>query len=186
VEAVRSTVRWLPAEQVREHLAGLPPATGYSLVVKPLRYRNRPHLAAFTEFDERLITIQVPEPFLPFGEIVPYAAKRMAAKGIRFAWISEGLTFREPREVLRFLCCHEWYHWYLKEMLGRKSHAETACDRFALYNYLCDDVTLDDAAEALRRPKVDLWEPEPATTPVRAARTRVRTRPSVEPLRLDI
>jgi hypothetical protein len=183
VEGVRSTVKWLSPEQVREDLSGLPPATGYALVVKPLRYRDRPHLAAYTEFEERRITIQVPEPFFPFGEIVPYAAKRVAAKGMRFAWISEGLTFRKPREVLRFLWCHEWYHWYLKEVLGRKSHAETACDRFALHNYLRDTVTLTDAAEALRRPKLDLWEPEPSAAPARAARSRL---PAPEPLRLDI
>ena len=29
------------------------------------------------------------------------------------------------RDVVRFLYCHEWMHWYLKERLGRKSAAET-------------------------------------------------------------
>src|SRR6185436_19314773 len=48
---------------------------------------------------------------------------------------TEGVTFRTPREVLRFLYCHEWMHWYLRERLGRKSAAETTCDRFALRNY---------------------------------------------------
>ena len=87
--------------------------------MKPLRYRARPHLSAWTDFDERSITLQVPDPFFPFGEIVPYAAKRRptARKGgpPRFIWLTEGITFRTPREVLRFLYCHEWMHWYLRE-----------------------------------------------------------------------
>ena len=119
--------------------------------MKPLRYRSRPHLAAFTEFEDRHITIQIPEPFLPFGEIVQYGAKRIAAKGLRFIWLTEGLTFRTRREVVRYLWCHEWYHWYLKEVLGRKSQAETACDRFALFNFRKRVVTMDDARAALRR-----------------------------------
>jgi hypothetical protein len=61
---VSSTVPELPAERVRAMLDGLPEATGYEIVVRTLRYRRRPHLAAYTEFDERRITIQVPEPFL--------------------------------------------------------------------------------------------------------------------------
>ena len=101
--------------------------------------------------DARRITIQVPEPFLPFGEIVQYGAMRVPGKGMRFVWLSEGLTFRTQREVVRFLYCHEWYHWYLKEVLGQRSAAETACDRFALHNYRRRVVTLDDAQAALRR-----------------------------------
>jgi hypothetical protein len=66
-------------------------------------------------------------------------------------WLSEGLTFRTQRDVVRFLYCHEWYHWYLKEVLGQRSAAETACDRFALRNYRRRAVTLDDAQAALRR-----------------------------------
>jgi len=190
VEDVRSTVKWLPADRVRAHLAGLPPATGYRLTVKPLRYRDRPHLAAYTEFDARRITIQVPEPFLQFGEIVPYAAKRLPSKGMRFAWVSEGITLREPREVLRFLWCHEWYHWYLKEVLGRKSHAETACDRFALRNYLRERVTIDDAKEALRKPRIELRDdPDAAAVeeaPAPPPRQRVARTSRFEALRLDL
>jgi hypothetical protein len=52
---------------------------------------------------------------------------------------------------VRFLYCHEWYHWFLKEELGQKSAAETACDRFALLNYRRRVVTKDDARAALRR-----------------------------------
>jgi hypothetical protein len=148
---VRSRHPDLDVERVRAFLKGLPDAEGYDVVIRPLRYRTRPHLAAYTEFDERRITIQVPEPFLPFGEIVQYGAKRVAGKGMRFVWLSEGLTFRTQREVVRFLYCHEWYHYFLKEELGQKSAAETACDRFALQNYRRRSVTKADALAALRR-----------------------------------
>jgi hypothetical protein len=148
---VRSKHPGIGDERTRAFLTGLPDADGYEIVVRPLRYRTRPHLAAYTEFDAKTITIQVPEPFLPFGEIVQYGAKRIAGKGMRFVWLSEGLTFRTQREVVRFLYCHEWYHWYLKEVLGQRSAAETACDRFALRNYRRRLVTLDDARVALRR-----------------------------------
>jgi len=135
----------------RTFLKGLPEADGYEAIVRPLRYRTRPHLAAYTEFDDKRITIQVPDPFLPFGEIVQYGAKRIAGKGMRFVWLSEGLTFKTQREVVRFLYCHEWYHYFLKEELGQKSAAETACDRFALQNYRRRAVTRADAMAALRR-----------------------------------
>ena len=148
---IRSKHEDIDVDRVRAFLKGLPEAEGYEVVVRPLRYRTRPHLAAYTEFDERRITIQVPEPFLPFGEIVQYGAKRIAGKGMRFVWLSEGLTFKTQREVVRFLYCHEWYHWFLKEELGQKSAAETACDRFALQNYRRRLVTKDDARAALRR-----------------------------------
>ncbi|MFB3738622.1 MAG: hypothetical protein ACE14W_06620 [Candidatus Velamenicoccus archaeovorus] len=141
----------LPRDRVRWALSGLPPADGYRVVVRPLRYRERPHLSAYTEFDERRIVLQVPQPFFPFGEIVPYAAKRRPGKGMRFIWLTEGVTFRTPREVLRFLYLHEWMHWYLKERLGRKSAAETACDRFALRNYRRRVVPVEAAEAALRR-----------------------------------
>jgi hypothetical protein len=42
-------------------------------------------------------------------------------------------------------------HWYLKERLGKKSRAETACDRFALWNYRRRTVSEADAEQALRR-----------------------------------
>jgi hypothetical protein len=132
-------------------LAGLPPAPGYLVVVKPLRYRDKPHLAAMTDFAERTITLQVPEPFYPFGEVVAYGAKRRPGPSLRFIWLTEGITFRTPREVLRFLYLHEWMHWYLHEEHGRGASAETTCDRFALANYRRRSVTREDAAAALRR-----------------------------------
>lgn len=148
---VSSSLPGLSTSQVVKLLGGLPEAPGYGIEAKPLRYRTRPHLAAWTDFDHKQIVLQVPEPFLPFGEIVHYGAQRRPGKGLKFVWLSEGVTFRTPRQVLRFLYCHEWFHWYLKERLGQKSAAETACDRFALRNYLRPTVTLDDAQAALRR-----------------------------------
>ena len=152
---ITSTVDGIAPSSVIQMLRGLPPAPGYSLMVKPLRYRERAHLSAWTDFDDRSITLQMPEPFFPFGEVVPYAAKRRPTvrKGgpPRFIWLTEGVTFRTPRDVLRFLYCHEWMHWYLREVLGRKSAAETACDRFALRNYRRREVTPADADAALAR-----------------------------------
>jgi hypothetical protein len=140
----------LPASQLRAWLSGLP-ATDYDVQVKPLRYRTRAHLAALTDFEARQIVIQIPEPFLRFKEDVHYAARRRPGRTMRFSWLSESVTFRTRREVVRFLYCHEWMHWYLKERLGQKSAAETACDRFALRNYRRARVTIADAEAALRR-----------------------------------
>ena len=125
---------WTP-EKVRRVLRGLPEAHGYKVVVKPLYYRKRPHVQAFCEFDERTITIQVPIPFEEFWEDVPYRAKRLRAKGIKFKWYVRRLRFKRPHELIRYLYLHEYYHWYLREALGQKSAAETACDRFALQRF---------------------------------------------------
>lgn len=149
--SVRSRIPAIPTAALRRVLEGLPEADGYEVLAVPLRYRRGPHLAAETDFDAKQMVLRLPEPFLPFGEVVRHGAKRTAAKGMRFVWLSEGLTFRTPREVLRFLYLHEWMHWYLKERLGRKSAAETACDRFALRNYRRRRVTIADAEIALRR-----------------------------------
>lgn len=147
---IRSELPGLSAARVREVLDGLPDARGYAVVIKPLRYRSRPHLSGWTDFDGRTMVLQVPEPFLPFGEVVPYAARRRPGKGLRFVWLTEGVTFRRPEQVLRFLYLHEWMHWYLKERLGRRSSAETACDRFALRNFRRRRVSEEDADAALR------------------------------------
>jgi len=134
-------------------LAGLPEADGYEVVVKALRYREKPHLAAQTHFDARTITLQLPEPFLPFGEVIAYGAKRRPGASMRFIWLTEGVTFRTPREVIRFLYLHEWMHWHLHHHHGRGGSAETTCDRFALANYRRRAVTLADARAAMRRPR---------------------------------
>jgi hypothetical protein len=148
---IRSRCEGLSRDRIRQILSGLPEADRYSLDVRPLRYRQKPHLSAWTDFGERTITLQVPEPFLPFGEIVPFGAKRRPGKGLKFIWLTEGVTFRTEREVLRFLYLHEWMHWYLRERLGRRSAAETTCDRFALRNYRRRSVTEADALAALTR-----------------------------------
>ncbi len=147
-----SAVPDLRVARVRRHLAGLPAAGDYSVAVVPLDYDDKPSLSGWTHFDERRITIEIPHPFIPFGDVVPYGAKRRpGADGMRFTWLTEGVTFRTPREVLRFVYLHEWMHWYLAERLGKKSRAETTCDRFALWNYRRKLVTEADARAALSR-----------------------------------
>ena len=148
--AIRSELAGLTHAEARRALEGLP-RCGYEIVIKPLRYRSRPHLAALCEFDERRIALQVPIPFRAFKEPVVYAARRKRGEGMRFAWASETVLFRSKRDVLRFLYCHEWMHWYLHEVLGKGAAAETACDRFALRNFRRRLVTTDDADVALRR-----------------------------------
>ena len=147
---IRSDFPDLTAAAARRLLSGLPP-TGYEVVIKPLRYRTRPHLAALCDFDGRQITLQVPTPFRPFKEVVYHGARRKRGKAMHFSWLSENVMFRSRRDVLRFLYCHEWLHWYLHEQLKKKSSAETACDRFALNNFRRPHVTVDDADVALSR-----------------------------------
>ena len=123
---------WTPA-RVERVLSGLPMATGYEVVIKPLRYRTRPHVAAYCEFNEKRITVQVPMPFKPFTEPVPYRARRLRKKRrMSFRWYTRTLRFDRPDELIRYLYLHEYYHWYLREVRGKRSAAETACDRFAL------------------------------------------------------
>jgi hypothetical protein len=148
---IRSELAGLTDSDARRALDGLPRAGDYEVVVKPLRYRTRPHLAARCEFEDRRIVLQVPVPFRPFKEPVIFAARRKPGRLMRFAWASETVSFRLRREVLRFLYCHEWMHWYLFEALGRRSAAETACDRFALRNFRRLLVSTEDADLALRR-----------------------------------
>ena len=152
--AIRSDLAGLTTAQARRALEGLP-RSDYEVVVKPLRYRWGPHLAARCEFDDRRIVLQVPMPFRAFKEPVIYAARRKRGEGMRFAWASETVFFRGRRDVLRFLYCHEWMHWYLHEELKRGSSAETACDRFALRNFRRPRVTTADADSSLmRRPRL--------------------------------
>jgi hypothetical protein len=148
--AMRSELPELTTAAARRALAGLP-RTDYDVVVKPLRYRTGPHLAALCDFEGRQITLQVPLPFRPFQETVYHGARRKRGKGMHFSWLSENVTFRSRRDVLRFLYCHEWLHWYMHEQLKRKSAAETACDRFALHNFRRQRVGVDDADAALSR-----------------------------------
>ena len=148
--AIHSELPGYSTAEARRALEGLP-RCDYDVVIKPLRYRWAPHLAALCEFDERRIVLQVPVPLHAFKEPVIYAARRKRGEGMRFAWASETVFFRSRRDVLRFLYCHEWMHWYLHEVLGKGSSAETACDRFALRNFRRRYVTTDDADLALKR-----------------------------------
>jgi hypothetical protein len=148
---ITSTVDGISGSAARRMLAGLPEANGYQVLVRPLRYREKPHLAAQTDLVEGTITLQVPEPFLPFGEVVAYGARRRPGRSMRFIWLTEGITFKTPRQVLRFLYLHEWMHWYLHHHHGRGHSAETTCDRFALLNHRRREVTLADARAAMRR-----------------------------------
>jgi hypothetical protein len=148
--AIRSDLPGLKVADVRRALSGLPSPGDYRVVVKPLRYRTRPHLSGLCEFDIGRIIVRVPVPFRPFDELVYVRARRKPGAGMKFAWLSEKVRFRTRRDVLRFVYLHEWLHWYLREMQGRRSGAETACDRFALRNFRRRQVTGDDALEAIR------------------------------------
>jgi hypothetical protein len=147
---IHSDLAGLSDADARRALEGLP-ATDYEVVVKPLRYRTSPHLAARCEFEDRRIVLQVPVPFRLFKEPVVFAARRKRGLGMRFAWASETVVFRSRRDVVRFLYLHEWMHWYLREVLGKRSAAETACDRFALRNFRRRNVSTADADSALKR-----------------------------------
>lgn len=137
---IQSRLAEFPPARLRRILADLPRARGYRLEVKPLRYRTGPHLQALCDYEQRTLTVQVPEPFQAFRQRIPYRAKRIksrAARGdqFRFRWFYRDIVFRTKTEVIRFLYCHEYYHYYLHEVLGKKGSAETACDRFALQHF---------------------------------------------------
>jgi hypothetical protein len=122
--AVRSTLPSHPAEKVRDILRGLPMATGYRLTVKPLHYRTRPHLQAFTFWDRPEMELQVPEPFVPFAEVCD-----LGSMGHPLA------AFSTRRDVIRFLYLHEFCHYWLFLVHGWGTSAEVQCDRYAYANY---------------------------------------------------
>jgi len=122
--AVRSTLRSHPAEKVREIVRGLPMATGYRLTVKALRYRTRPHLQAFTFWDRPEMVLQVPEPFVPFAEVVDLGSNGRPL-----------VPFRTRRDVIRFLYLHEFCHYWLFLVHGWGTAAEVQCDRYAFASY---------------------------------------------------
>jgi hypothetical protein len=68
-------------------------------------------------------------------ENVYHRARRIPGRRLKFRWYSVKVRMRTRRDVIRFLYCHEFYHWYLWEVRGEKSSAETACDRFALAHF---------------------------------------------------
>lgn len=159
---MKSNLDGFTADDALTALEGLPAPGDYQVVVKALRYRARPSLSALCEFDVRRIVLRVPEPFQPWNEIVYHAAKRKPGPGWAFEWVSETVPFRQRREVLRFLYCHEWMHWYLREVLGRRSGAETACDRFALRNFHRPQVVVADAVAALAYRSLPASSAEPS------------------------
>jgi hypothetical protein len=122
--AVRSRLPTHSPAKIREILRGLPSATGYTTTVKPLRYRTRPHLQAFTYWDHPEIVIQVPEPFYSFKELVDLGSLGMP-----------NVPFRTRRDVIRFLYLHEICHWWLYLTHGWGSSAEIQCDRYAYANF---------------------------------------------------
>jgi hypothetical protein len=134
-----STLEGFSPSRLRQVLAGLPRAKGYRVDLKPLRYRTAPHLQAECDWGKRVITLQVPEPFHPFEEPVFYKAKRVRTRAARgklvFRWFHRDVQFRSRAEVIRFLYCHEFAHYWLHDVLGRAGQAETACDRYALQSF---------------------------------------------------
>src|ERR1700716_387438 len=104
---IRSELAGFSAAQARHALAGLP-RCDYDIVVKRLRSRWSPHLAALCEFEDRRIVLQVPVPWRPFKEPVIFAARRKRGQGIRVAWAPENVPFRLAPDVRGFLYCHEW------------------------------------------------------------------------------
>jgi len=138
--AIQSRLVEFPPARLRAMLADLPRAAGYTLIVKPLRYRTGPHLQALCDYDGKIITVQVPEPFRPFRQRIPYRAQRIKSRAARgdpfvFRWFYRDVLFCAKTDVIRFLYCHEYYHYYLHDVLGKKGSAETACDRFALQHF---------------------------------------------------
>lgn len=132
VTPVRCAVVGLDAATIRRWLLDLPAVVDYTVSARPLRYRRAPHLGAACWYEDRLIELQVPEPFVAWDEKVYHHARRKPGRRLAFQWFSATIRFRTRRDVVRFLYCHEFYHWYLREVRHRKSAAETACDRFAL------------------------------------------------------
>ena len=82
--AVRSTLPSHSPAEIREILRGLPTATGYTVTVKPLRYRTAPHLQAFTWWDHPEIVLAT-SPVRRFSDLdgKPVAAGA-AGSGTRF------------------------------------------------------------------------------------------------------
>src|SRR2546421_6309213 len=109
--ALRSRIDGVDAGTLRRWLADLPPAVGYQVVARPLRYRQAPHLAAATWYEDRLIELQLPEPFRVFTEKVYYPARRRPGRPLNFIWVSPSVRLCTRREGVRFLYLHRFYYW---------------------------------------------------------------------------
>jgi hypothetical protein len=147
---IRTEVPSLSPSQVRAHLAGLPRCGDYEVVVRSFRWRTRPRLSGEIDFSRRRILLGVPEPFVSFGEVVAYGARKLSGpRRARSVRLTRGVTFRSAGEALRYLYLHEWMHWYLQERLGRNGWDEVTCERFALRNFRRPQVGRADARAAL-------------------------------------
>ena len=100
---MHSTIAEFPLQRLKAILADLPPASGYRLELKPLRYRREPHLQALCDWSSKVITVQVPEPFRPFRDRVPYRAQRIKGRAgygnlFAFRWFYRDVLFRNKTE----------------------------------------------------------------------------------------
>src|SRR5213592_1999286 len=128
---IRSNLAEFSDSRLRRILADLPRAKEYRLTVKPLRYRTSPHLQAECDYESKTITVQVPEPFRPFRQRIPYRAKRIKSRrqrGNAFAFrrFYRNILLPTKSDLIRFLYCHEYTHYSLYEILHKKG-SERGC-----------------------------------------------------------
>src|SRR2546430_15335603 len=97
---LRSRITGVDAEIVRRWLADLPAPPGYAGSARPLRYRQAPHLAAFCWYEDRLIELQVPEPFRAWEERVHYRARRQPGRRLALPWVTPRGRVCDPRAVV--------------------------------------------------------------------------------------
>src|SRR5258708_16274918 len=99
---IYSELAGMTTAEARRALAGLPKCD-YDVVVKPLRYRSGPHLAALCDFDGHRITLQVPKPFHPFKERVYHGARRKRGQPMHSSCLPDNPSFRPRPALLPFL-----------------------------------------------------------------------------------
>src|SRR2546421_9908372 len=102
---LRSRVTGVDADTVRRWLADLPPPVGYGVSARPLRYRQAPHLAAYCWYDDRLIELQVPEPFRAWDEKGYYRARRKPGRPLAFQGVGPPIRLPTRPGGLRLLLC---------------------------------------------------------------------------------
>ena len=113
---ITTTAHGLTPERVRHALSGLPRADGYALHVKPLALPATPSPVGLDRLRRAHDHAAGARAVLPVRR--DRALRRETATvgpqgwPAKFIWLTEGVTFRTPREVLRFLYCHEWMHVY--------------------------------------------------------------------------